>query len=268
MSFEISHSIKLTDDIRVGNGNKVLIAGPCAAESYDICHQVAETLSTICSKLDIQYIFKASFDKANRTSVNSYRGPGLEDGLALFEKLKTALNIPILTDIHETSQINDVASVVDVLQIPAFLCRQTDLIIAAANSGKSINIKRGQFMAPEDMKYAVEKAKNTGNNNSCLTERGSTFGYHNLVVDFRALPVMRQFGPVIFDVTHSVQQPSGADGVSGGQKEFAPYLAKAAKAVGVDGFFIETHPNPSAAMSDGPNMIPLSEMEEFLKSIF
>ena len=186
----------------------------------------------------------------------------------MFEKLKTALNIPILTDIHETSQINDVASVVDVLQIPAFLCRQTDLIIAAANSGKSINIKRGQFMAPEDMKYAVEKAKNTGNSNICLTERGSTFGYHNLVVDFRALPVMRQFGPVIFDVTHSVQQPGEADGVSGGQKEFAPYLAKAAKAVGVDGFFIETHPKPSDALSDGPNMIPLNEMEEFLKSIF
>ena len=268
MSFKISQSIKLTDNITVGNGNKLLIAGPCAAESYDICHEVAEILISICQKLDIQYIFKASFDKANRTSLNSYRGPGLEEGLALFEKLKTALNIPILTDIHETSQVNDVASVVDVIQIPAFLCRQTDLIIAAANSGKGINIKRGQFMAPEDMKYVIEKAKNTGNNNICLTERGSSYGYHNLVVDFRALPVMRQFSPVIFDVTHSVQQPGGAGGASGGQKEFAPYLAKAAKAVGVDGFFIETHPNPSSALSDGPNMIPLNEMEKFLKSIF
>jgi 2-dehydro-3-deoxyphosphooctonate aldolase (KDO 8-P synthase) len=268
MSFEISQSIKLTDDITVGDGNRFLIAGPCAAESYDICHQVAETLISICRKLNIQYIFKASFDKANRTSVNSFRGPGLEDGLAIFEKLKTALKVPILTDIHETVQVSDIASIVDVLQIPAFLCRQTDLIIEAANSGKGLNIKRGQFMAPEDMKYAVEKAQSTGNKNICLTERGSSYGYHNLVVDFRSLPVMRQFSPVIFDVTHSVQQPGSVGGASGGQKEFAPYLAKAAKAVGVDGFFIETHPNPSAALSDGPNMIPLNEMEEFLKSIF
>ena len=188
-------------------------------------------------------------------------------GLEILSMVKDKLQVPIVTDIHESNQAKEVAQVADVLQIPAYLCRQTDLLIAAAETGKTVKIKRGQFMAPEDMRYAVEKVRQAGNENVFLTERGVSFGYHNLVVDMRALPVMRQFSPVVFDVTHSVQQPGGAGGSSGGQREFAPYLARAAAAVGVDGFFIETHPEPSKALSDGPNMIPLNEMEVFLKML-
>jgi 2-dehydro-3-deoxyphosphooctonate aldolase (KDO 8-P synthase) len=262
-----SHRTSIAQRYEVGGERMVLFAGPCAAESRDISLRTGSRVKEICERLGIDYVFKASFDKANRTSAGSYRGQGLEDGLEILSAVKQELNVPLVTDIHESYQAATVAEVVDVLQIPAFLCRQTDLLIAAAETGKTIKIKRGQFMAPEDMKYAVDKVKENGNENVLLTERGASFGYHNLVVDMRALPTMRQFAPVIFDVTHSVQQPGGLGGKSGGQRHFAPYLARAAAAAGVDGFFIETHPNPTAAPSDGPNMIPLEEMEEFLKML-
>lgn len=254
----------ITKDINVGAGQMVLFSGPCAIESWEVCAQVAESLKETCERLNIQYIFKASFDKANRTSVDSYRGEGLEEGLRVLERVGKEFDLPIVTDIHEAGQAKSVSDVAQALQIPAYLCRQTDLLVAAGNTGKTIKIKRGQFMAPEDMQYAVNKVKATGNNKVILTERGVSFGYHNLVVDMRALPTMRQFAPVVFDVTHSVQQPGGAGGSSGGQKEFAPYLCRAAGAAGVDGFFIETHPNPAEAKSDGPNMVPLHKMNEFL----
>lgn len=245
----------------------VLFAGPCAAESYDICMEVGTKVKALAAQLGIQYVFKSSFDKANRTSAGSYRGPSMQEGLQILERVKKDLKVPIVTDVHESYQCAEVAYVADVLQIPAFLCRQTDLLKAAARTGKAVKVKKGQFMAPEDMKYAVDKVKGEGNANVFLTERGASFGYHTLVVDMRSLPIMRQFSPVIFDVTHSVQQPGGKGGSSGGQREFAPYLAKAAAAAGVDGFFIETHPNPEKALSDGPNMIPLHEMESFLNMI-
>ena len=255
---------QITDEISLGKGKMVLFSGPCAIESYDVCARIAESLKETCERLDIQYIFKASFDKANRTSVNSYRSVGLDQGLSVLDKIRREFDLPIVTDIHEASQAKPVSDVAQALQIPAYLCRQTDLLVAAGNTGKTVKIKRGQFMAPEDMQYAVNKVKSTGNDKVCLTERGASFGYHNLVVDMRALPTMRQYAPVIFDVTHSVQQPGGAGGSSGGHKEFAPYLARAAGAVGVDGYFIETHPDPSVALSDGPNMIPLHKMKDFL----
>ena len=254
----------ITDNIFIGDGRLVLFSGPCAIESYDICAVVAEKMKLVSEKLKIQYIFKASFDKANRTSVNSYRGVGFDEGLAVLDRIGREFDLPIVTDIHEPAQAAPVSDVAQALQIPAYLCRQTDLLVAAGKTGKTVKIKRGQFMAPEDMQYAVNKVKSTGNNNVCLTERGVSFGYHNLVVDMRALPTMRQFAPVIFDVTHSVQQPGGAGGSSGGQRQFAPFLARAAGAVGVDGFFVETHPDLAKALSDGPNMIPLDQMESFL----
>lgn len=257
----------IADNIVLGGERLVLFAGPCAAESYDICMETGGKVKELCADLDISYVFKASFDKANRTSAGSYRGQGLESGLEILSRVKKDLGVPIVTDIHESYQAKEVAEVADVLQIPAFLCRQTDLLLAAAETGKMVKVKRGQFMAPEDMKYAVDKVKGAGNPNVCLTERGVSFGYHNLVVDMRALPIMRQYAPVVFDVTHSVQQPGGAGGTSGGQRQFAPYLGRAAAAVGVDGFFIETHPNPSKALSDGPNMVPLDEMGDFLKML-
>lgn len=259
--------VKITDSITLGGDRMVLFAGPCAAESYDICMETGTEVKKICAELGIDYVFKASFDKANRTSAGSYRGPSMEGGLEILGRVKKDLKVPIVTDVHESHQCAEVAEVVDVLQIPAFLCRQTDLLIAAAKTGKAVKVKKGQFMAPEDMKYAVDKVREAGNNKVFLTERGASFGYHNLVVDFRSLPIMRQYSPVIFDVTHSIQQPGGLGGKSGGQREFAPYLTRAAASVGVDGFFIETHPNPSKALSDGPNMVPLNEMEEFLKMI-
>ncbi len=264
---KFKHSVQLTEGMTIGEDRMVLFAGPCAAESEDICEEVGGRVQELCHSLGITYVFKASFDKANRTSSGSYRGGGMERGLKILEKVKEHLKLPIVTDIHESYQAEEVAAVADILQIPAFLCRQTDLLRAAAQTGKAVNIKRGQFMAPEDMQYAANKIKEEGNDKVCLTERGVSFGYHNLVVDMRALPIMRQYTPVIFDVTHSVQQPGGAGGSSGGQREFAPYLARAAAATGVDGFFIETHPEPAKALSDGPNMIPLSEMESFLKML-
>ncbi|MHA7101804.1 2-dehydro-3-deoxyphosphooctonate aldolase (KDO 8-P synthase) [Roseivirga pacifica] len=261
---KFNKGFNLNDSITIGDGRMVLFSGPCAVESYEVCAKVAESLQKICDRLDIQYIFKASFDKANRTSVDSYRGLGFEEGLRVLDNIKQEFGLPIVTDIHESQQAKPVSDVAQALQIPAYLCRQTDLLVAAGETGKTVKIKRGQFMAPEDMQYAVNKVKSTGNEKICLTERGVSFGYHNLVVDMRALPIMRQFAPVIFDVTHSVQQPGGMGGSSGGKKQFAPYLARAAGATGVDGFFIETHPTPSEAKSDGPNMIPLHKMEDFL----
>lgn len=259
--------VNVTNNITLGGERMVLFSGPCAAESYDICMETGSKVKSICQSLGIDYVFKSSFDKANRTSSGSYRGPSIEGGLEILSRVKKDLEVPIVTDVHESYQCEEVATVVDVLQIPAFLCRQTDLLKAAARTGKAVKIKKGQFMAPEDMKYAVDKVRGEGNNNVFLTERGASFGYHTLVVDMRSLPIMRQFTPVIFDVTHSVQQPGGKGGSSGGQREFAPFLARAAAAVGVDGFFIETHPNPDKALSDGPNMIPLKEMESFLTMI-
>lgn len=256
--------VQLANNIEIGNDQLVLLSGPCAVESYDICYEIASTVKEACQKLGIQYVFKASFDKANRTSAASFRGIGMDKALETLQRIGSELDLPVITDVHESAQVAEVAEVVDILQIPAFLCRQTDLLLAAGESGKGVNIKRGQFMAPEDMQYAVHKVRETGNPNACLTERGVSFGYHNLVVDMRALPVMRQYSPVIFDVTHSVQQPGGAGGSSGGQREFAPFLARAAAAAGVDGFFIETHPVPEKALSDGPNMVPLAQMESFL----
>ena len=223
---------------------------------------MADEVRRICSELEVDYVFKASFDKANRTSGTSYRGP--EDGLRILERIRATYQVPVVTDVHESHQCAEVGSVVDVLQIPAFLCRQTDLLLAAARTGRTIKIKKGQFMAPEDMRYAVDKVRGAGNAKVLLTERGSMFGYNNLVVDMRSLPIMRQFCPVIFDVTHSVQRPGGLGGKSGGDRQFAPYLAKAAAAAGVDGFFIETHPDPERALSDGPNMIPLDQLRDFL----
>ncbi len=259
--------VTINPGITVGGERMVLFAGPCAAESYDICMETGSHVKAICEKLGIDYVFKSSFDKANRTSSGSYRGPSLDSGLEILRRVRKDLNVPVVTDVHESHQCAEVAEVVDVLQIPAFLCRQTDLLKAAARTGKAVKVKKGQFMAPEDMQYAVTKVREEGNNNVLLTERGASFGYHTLVVDMRSLPVMRQFAPVIFDVTHSVQQPGGKGGSSGGQREFAPYLARAAAATGVDGFFIETHPNPEQALSDGPNMIPLGDMEGFLSVI-
>ena len=262
-----NHKVRIADSISLGSDRMVLFAGPCAAESYDLCMETGSKVKELCLKLGMDYIFKSSFDKANRTSSGSYRGPSKEAGLEILARIKKDLKVPIVTDVHESHQCAEVAEVADVLQIPAFLCRQTDLLKAAAKTGKAVKIKKGQFMAPEDMKYAVDKVKAEGNNNVFLTERGASFGYHTLVVDMRSLPIMRQFAPVIFDVTHSVQQPGGKGGSSGGQREFAPSLARAAAAVGVDGFFIETHPNPDKALSDGPNMIPLHQMEEFLSMV-
>jgi 2-dehydro-3-deoxyphosphooctonate aldolase (KDO 8-P synthase) len=259
--------VSIADKITLGGERMVLFAGPCAAESFDICMETGSKVKELCQKMGIDYVFKSSFDKANRTSSGSYRGPSKDDGLGILARVKKELQVPIVTDVHESYQCAEVAEVVDVLQIPAFLCRQTDLLKAAARTGKAVKIKKGQFMAPEDMKYAVDKVRGEGNNNVFLTERGASFGYHTLVVDMRSLPIMRQYTPVIFDVTHSIQQPGGKGGSSGGQREFAPFLARGAAAVGVDGFFIETHPNPEKALSDGPNMIPLHEMEDFLGMI-
>lgn len=257
----------IRDGVVLGSEKPVLFAGPCAVESYDICLEIGTKVKAWAEANGFSYVFKASFDKANRTSSGSFRSIGMDKSLEVLQRVGKSLDIPLVTDIHESYQAAEVAEVVDVLQIPAFLCRQTDLLLAAAKTGKAVKIKRGQFMAPEDMNYAVKKVRSAGNENVCLTERGFSLGYHNLVVDMRALPIMRQFAPVVFDITHSVQQPGGQGGSSGGQREFAPILARAAAATGIDGFFIETHPEPAKALSDGPNLIPLHQMEEFLSML-
>lgn len=257
----------IRDGIVLGSDKPVLFAGPCAVESFDICLEIGTKVKAWAEEHGFSYVFKASFDKANRTSSSSFRSIGMDKSLEVLQRVGKTLDIPLVTDIHESYQAAEVAEVVDVLQIPAFLCRQTDLLLAAAETGKAVKIKRGQFMAPEDMQYAVKKVRAAGNDNVCLTERGYSLGYHNLVVDMRGLPIMRQFAPVVFDITHSVQQPGGQGGTSGGQREFAPFLARAAAATGIDGFFIETHPEPSKALSDGPNLIPLHRMGDFLEML-
>lgn len=239
-----------------------LIAGPCQLESRDHAFMMAENLKSICQKLGIGLVYKSSFDKANRTSIKGTRGLGLEKSLAIFADLRAKLNLPILTDVHEIGQCAEVASVVDVLQIPAFLCRQTDLLIAAAKTGKVVNVKKGQFLAPWDMKNVIAKITDSGNANVLVTERGTSFGYNTLVSDMRGLPILAETGaPVIFDATHSVQQPGGQGTSSGGERRMVPVLARAAVAVGVAGVFIETHQDPDNAPSDGPNMVPLNELE-------
>ena len=245
-----------------------LIAGPCVIESEEQVMLVASRMKAITEELGIPYTFKASFDKANRTSINSFRGPGIEDGLKILKKVKDTYGLPICTDIHEPWQAEPAAEVCDILQIPAFLCRQTDLLVAAAKTGKWINIKKAQFLAPWDMKNCVDKVRESGNDHVMLCERGTTFGYNTLVVDMTGLRVMKEFGvPVIFDATHSVQKPGGNGTSTGGNRQYVEYLAKAAIAVGVDGLFMETHPDPDHALSDGPNMVPLDEMSDLLRKL-
>lgn len=242
-----------------------LIAGPCVIESEEMVLSIAKQMKDITEELGIPYTFKASFDKANRTSINGFRGPGIERGVEILQKVKDIYNLPICTDIHEPWQAEQVAKVADILQIPAFLCRQTDLLVAAAKTGKCVNIKKAQFLAPWDMKNCVEKVRQSGNDNVMLCERGTSFGYNTLVVDMTGLRVMKDFNiPVIFDATHSVQKPGGNGTSTGGNRQYVEYLAKAALAVGVDGLFMEVHPDPDNAKSDGPNMVPLCEMKELL----
>ncbi len=245
-----------------------LIAGPCVLESRDHAMRHAEAISVICKRLEVPFVFKASFDKANRTSLHSYRGPGLDEGLAWLGAVRSELDLPVLTDVHEPSQCAPAAEVVDILQIPAFLCRQTDLLRAAAATDSAINIKKAQFLAPEDMRHPIAKVRESGSERVLVTERGTSFGYHGLVVDFTGLVTMRRFGaPVIFDATHSVQRPSGAGDTTGGDRTMVAPLARAAVAVGVDGLFMEVHEDPDAAPSDGPNMLPLSELEPLLQTL-
>ena len=258
-----------TGDIVIGRGSPlVLVAGPCVIEDYETTREIAGTLKEITSKLEIPFIFKASYDKANRTSIAAFRGPGLNDGLRVLKEIKEELGIPILSDVHRISEIPAAARILDIIQIPAFLCRQTDVIIEVAKTGKPVNIKKGQFLAPWDMANVVEKITSAGNRRILITERGTMFGYNNLVVDFRGFMIMRKIGyPVIFDATHSVQLPGGAGASSGGQREYAPVLARAAAAAGVDGIFMEVHSNPDKALCDGPNSLKLDTISELLSQL-
>ena len=259
-------------DVRIGSGDVFLIAGPCVIESEEHAIRMAEIIKGVTRALEFPFIFKVSYDKANRTSIRSFRGPGVKEGLRILKKIKDEVQIPVLTDVHEVADVAKVAEVADVLQIPAFLCRQTDLVVAAALSGRAVNIKKGQFVSPWDMRHAVEKCREAGNTQVFLTERGTSFGYNNLVVDMRSLPIMRKFAPVVFDATHSVQLPSaqvdeGSPAVSGGQPEFIPVLARAAVAAGVDGVFLEVHDNPKVAKSDGANALESTKLREVLKEL-
>ncbi|MFO7860356.1 MAG: 3-deoxy-8-phosphooctulonate synthase [Desulfosalsimonas sp.] len=246
----------------------VLVAGPCVIEDYTGVMQIARTLKEITNRLDIPFIFKASYDKANRTSIDSFRGPGIKQGLEILSEIGRELDVAVMSDVHSPSEAEIAAEVLDVLQIPAFLCRQTDLIVAAARTNRPLNIKKGQFLAPWDMDHVAKKARSAGNSRILLTERGASFGYNNLVADFRSIPIMQALGcPVIFDATHSVQLPGGAGGASAGQRQFAPILAKAAIAAGADGLFVEVHPEPDKALSDGPNSIRLDELEPLLNQL-
>ena len=251
--------------VAVGAGRLGLIAGPCMAESLEMSLEVASRMVDVCSRLDIGYVFKASYDKANRSSIDSYRGPGLELGLGWLAAVKERIGVPVLSDVHEVAQVAPAAEVLDCIQIPAFLCRQSDLLTAAAETNLPVNIKKGQFVAPWDMKLAVEKVRRAGGAQVLLTERGTCFGYNRLVTDFCGIAQMQQFAPVVFDATHSVQQPGGLGNVSGGQREYAPLLAAAAMAAGADALFIETHPDPPKAKSDAACQIPLDEMEPLLR---
>jgi 2-dehydro-3-deoxyphosphooctonate aldolase (KDO 8-P synthase) len=253
--------------VHIGSASLFLIAGPCVIESESHALRMAEAIQRIASDLAIPYIFKASYDKANRTSSGSFRGPGLKEGTAILRRLAESTGLPVLTDVHAAADCEPVAEAVDILQIPAFLCRQTDLLLAAGNTGRAVNVKKGQFVAPWDMRYAVEKVAGTGNPRVFLTERGASFGYNNLVVDMRSLAIMRQIAPVVFDGTHSVQTPSAAGGVSGGQPEFIPVLARAAVAAGVDGIFLEVHDDPANAKSDGANALDLKFLQQLLETL-
>ena len=251
--------------VQIGTGRLALIAGPCMAESLELCLDVALRLKAICESLNVGYVFKASYDKANRTSSNSYRGPGLEEGLAWLQLVKEKARVPVLSDIHEVCQVTPASAVLDCIQIPAFLCRQTDLVQTAALTGLPINIKKGQFMAPWDMGQVVEKVRATGNTQVLLTERGTSFGYNRLITDFRAIPQMQEYAPVVFDATHSVQEPGGLGNASGGKRHLAPVLAAAAAAVGVDALFVEAHPEPENAKSDAATQLPIEAIEPLLK---
>lgn len=260
--------VRVTEDVVLGRGDLVLIAGPCVIESPAHVIDLGREIAAIAKRVGLPYVFKASFDKANRTSASSFRGPGLVDGLAALRGVKTALGVPVLTDIHEASQAQPVAEVADILQIPAFLSRQTDLIVAAAKTGRVVNIKKGQFLAPKDMRHAIEKVRAAGNPKVCLTERGFTFGYNNLVVDMRAFPMMRELGvPVIFDVTHSLQLPGGGDGVTAGLAQYITPLARAGVGAGVDGVFLEVHEDPTKAKSDAQNALKLDLLEPLLRQL-
>jgi 2-dehydro-3-deoxyphosphooctonate aldolase (KDO 8-P synthase) len=266
----MSHSF-LAADVRIG-GDFFLIAGPCVIESEEHAIRMAEIIKGVTRGLALPFIFKASYDKANRTSIRSFRGPGIKEGLRILKKIKNVVNVPILTDVHETADVGKVAEVADILQIPAFLSRQTDLVVAAALSGRAVNIKKGQFMSPWDMKHVVEKCRDAGNTQVFLTERGASFGYNNLFVDMRSLPIMQKFAPVVFDATHSVQLPSSqssenGSATSGGQPEFIPVLARAAVAAGVDGVFMEVHDNPAEAKSDGANALESTRLRGLLKEL-
>lgn len=255
-------------EITLNNNGSIFIAGPCVIESKECLEVVAEELVRLNKKYEIEVIFKASFDKANRTSINSYRGPGLDKGLTMMNDIREKYGLKLLTDIHESYQAKPAGEVVDVIQIPAFLCRQTDLLVAAAKTGKVVNIKKAQFLSGEDMKYPVQKVRESGNENVWLTERGNIYGYNNLVVDFRNIPLMKQIIPtVIMDCTHSVQRPGAAGGKTGGNREFVPAMALAAKAFGATGYFFEIHPDPDKALSDGPNMMALKDFESIVKSL-
>ncbi|GGL48107.1 3-deoxy-8-phosphooctulonate synthase [Sporolactobacillus putidus] len=262
-------TIRLNETIRFGENEPfVLIAGPCVIESEDLVLKTADAIKKVTDHLGIPFVFKASYDKANRSSIYSRRGPGLEKGLEILSKVKEKIGVPLTSDIHEANQASPAGDVLDILQIPAFLCRQTDLLVAAAQTGKIINVKKGQFLAPWDMKNVITKLEEAGNTNIMLTERGASFGYNNLVVDMRSLPTMRSYGyPVIFDATHSVQIPGGNGTSTGGKREFVPYLSRAAVAAGVDAVFMEVHPDPDQAWSDGPNMVKLENLEETLKPL-
>jgi 2-dehydro-3-deoxyphosphooctonate aldolase (KDO 8-P synthase) len=258
-----------TGDIQIGGSNPIaLITGPCQLESLDHARMMAEKIAEACSETGTQFIFKASYDKANRSSISTQRGLGMDKGLEILAQIKAEFGVPILTDVHDAAQCAPAAEVCDVLQIPAFLCRQTDLLLAAGETGAAINVKKGQFLAPWDMGNVAEKIASTGNDRIMLCDRGTSFGYNTLVTDFRGLPVMAQTGyPTVFDATHSVQQPGGQGTTSGGQREFAPVLARAACAVGVSALFIETHQDPDTAPSDGPNMIPVDQMAGLIKTL-
>ena len=261
--------IQIDHNVKIGEGQPLtLLGGPCVIESEEFSLKMAAAIKQVCDRLGVNFVFKSSFDKANRTSISSFRGYPIEEGLRILQKVKDEIGVPLVTDIHLPEQAAIAAEVVDILQIPAFLCRQTDLLLAAAATGKAINVKKGQFLAPWDMKNVVAKLESSGNKRIMLTERGTSFGYNTLVVDFRSLPQMRALGyPIVFDATHSVQMPGGQGNKSGGQREFVPYLSRAAAAIGIDALFMEIHEDPDNALSDGPNMIPLAQLETVLQDI-
>jgi len=263
------HIVSVGGKYQVGQGHPLMImAGPCVLEGYEHSLAIGKRAKAICEKLGLPYVFKASFDKANRSSVHSFRGPGLKEGLAILAQIKKDLQVPVVSDIHETIQVEPAAEVLDILQIPAFLCRQTDLVFQAAKTGKTINVKKGQFLAPWDMKNVITKVEEAGNHNLLLTERGASFGYNALVTDMRSLPIMRALGyPVVMDATHSVQIPGGKGTSSGGQRQYVPHMARAAAAVGIDALFLEVHDDPDKGLSDGPNMLALDNLEQLLTDV-